>query len=221
MLALSLCKELCANKIPISVGPIIGYGANGDVHEIINDPNKAIKLCKLFDLFDQQLLISKYKKIETILNYIKSNHIDTYARVHDYGYLGTFNRSQVMYRGKIESSRQQEFILYYYIMEKLLKISDDEKKIFHSILSHEDRGIIKNYSPANIKKMLDGMSLGLDFDMERVIFFCENLNTSGIKHNDLHARNILKNINGEFKLIDFDECTLTTNDKGNDNGTNI
>lgn len=90
------------------------------------------------------------------------------------------------------------------IMEKLLKISDDEQKLFHSILSHEDKNKKKNFSNSELKKILDGLSLGLDFDASRVIFFYENLRDSKIYHSDIHQRNIMKDELSYFKMIDCD-----------------
>jgi thiamine kinase-like enzyme len=93
-------------------------------------------------------------------------------------------------------------------MEKLFELTDDEKRIFHSVLSHEDKGETKNYEILKIKKMLEGMSRALDFDEEKVTFFCEELRRAPIIHNDIHIRNIMKDISGNFKMIDFDRCNL-------------
>jgi thiamine kinase-like enzyme len=93
-------------------------------------------------------------------------------------------------------------------MEKLFKISEDERKIFHTILSHEDRNIVKNYPLDKVKKMLTGMSYSLDFDYNKVIFFYQNLRDCPLQHLDLHVRNIMKDIDGNFKMIDFDRMKL-------------
>ena len=89
-------------------------------------------------------------------------------------------------------------------MEKLLKISEDEAKVFHSILSHEDRGIFKNFSTDKVKKMLHGMQRGLDFDLQKIMLFYEALQNPQILHLDIHPRNIMKDENNNFKLIDLD-----------------
>ena len=65
------------------------------------------------------------------------------------------------------------FILHYYIMEKLYTISEDEYKVFHTILSHEDREIKKNWSRKKIEETIKGLSLGLDFDKDKVLSFCD------------------------------------------------
>ena len=56
--------------------------------------------------------------------------------------------------------------------------------------------------------MLSGLSSGLDFDEEKVIFFVNNFKKSPIIHNDVHVRNIMKDCDGNFKMIDFDRAEL-------------
>jgi thiamine kinase-like enzyme len=89
-------------------------------------------------------------------------------------------------------------------MEKLHPLSEDEIKVFHSLVSHEDQNKIKKYSSLEINKILQGLSIGLDFDLHKVMFFCKNLNKLTIQHSDLHPRNLMKDSDGNFKLIDFD-----------------
>jgi serine/threonine protein kinase len=126
----------------------------------------------------------------------------TYARVYAQDCLASWQR-------KVDGEwTPQRYYIYYYTMEKLQKLSEDEKKVFHSLLSHEDRNIKKDFSPAKIKEMLAGLSSALDFDEEKVIFFVNNFKKSPVIHNDVHVRNIMKNINGDFKMIDFDRCEL-------------
>jgi serine/threonine protein kinase len=199
MLVLKLCNQVCPDKVKFNLFNKLGDGADGEVFEL--EDNKVIKFCVQFD-YGYPSLKDSYQKISKTLSYIQYNKPPVYARVYEYDYLGKYDREV------FGTDKKQEYILYYYIMERLVGISEDEKKVFHSLLSHEDRGIFKNYSILKIKKMLEGMQLGLDFDMGRVIFFCEKLMQSSIIHNDLHPRNIMKDKDGNFKLIDFDRCTI-------------
>lgn len=212
MLALTLCKELCAEKIPVQVGNKLGDGADGEVFDIKNEPNKVIKFSVLYEWKNENLSNTTtdniklvYQNISGVLDYLISLPAPAHARVYEHKFLLENSRSIVWGN----TSKDQKFILYYYIMEKLYHLSEDEVKVFHSILSHEDRHAIKNYSPEIIKKMLCGMSRGLDFNMERVIFFYEKICETPLIHNDLHPRNIMKNSVGDYKLIDFDRCSLT------------
>ena len=93
-------------------------------------------------------------------------------------------------------------------MDKLNKISEDEKKVFHTILCHEDLNKKKNFSNDKILTMLNGMIKGLDFNFEKVIMFYEAQKSSIIKHNDFHVRNIMKDNFGNFKFIDLDRLDL-------------
>jgi thiamine kinase-like enzyme len=93
-------------------------------------------------------------------------------------------------------------------MEKLQKITEDEGRVFHSILSHEDSGKIKDFSNEKIQELLFGMR-ALDFDAEQVTLFCNNIKTPHLSHLDIHTRNIMKDDKGNFKLIDLDRVTLS------------
>lgn len=200
MMVLSLCRQFCPDKIPIVPGDRLGDGADGEVFTVPNNPNQVIKFGVLFQypLFNHQQI---YDNIYSTLNKLSTNILPTYARVYEYGFLGSYER-------KHETLGTQKFILYYYFMEKLNKISEDESKVFHSILSHEDGNIFKDYPLSKIKKMLRGLCCGLDFDEKKVIFFCENLRLAPVEHLDVHQRNIMKDANGNFKMIDFDRCLL-------------
>ena len=200
MFVLSLCKQLCSDKLPVEIVPRLGDGADGEVLSIVGEPDKVIKLGIFYERHDEGM-IAGYQLIKTVLDWMMTAHPDAYARVYQHGYLGTLSRKMEAWR-----TGQQDFIIYNYIMEKLQKISEDESRVFHTILSHEDRGMKKNYSTEKIQEMLEGMGRALDFDAEKIILFCDNVNEAAISHLDLHPRNILKDADGNFKAIDMDRC---------------
>ena len=202
MFVLSLCRQLCPTKLPVQPDHRLGEGADGEVLSIIGEPDKVIKLCVLYER-PSRPLVKHYSQIRTVLDYMVKFPIDTYVRVYEHGCLGTYSR-----KSEYLSSGQQSYILYYYIMEKLEKISEDERRIFHSILSHEDRGIEKNFSSEKIREMLQGMSLGLDFDTEKIMLFYEKIKYAPVSHLDIHVRNIMKDSMNIFKLIDLDRVEL-------------
>lgn len=173
-------KNLIDPNLLPQVGSLLGYGIDGQVYSFQNE--KIIKISRICS----ELNLSFFS-LEKILSYLKNNRTHVFASVYDYGYLGKINNDE----------------FYYYISEKLKPLSEDEKKVFHTLISHEDRNIVKNYSDAKIKKILFGLMRGLDVNPKKVIFFCTSLRRSRIKHLDLHSRNIMKNNNGDFKLIDF------------------
>ena len=196
MNVLNLCKEFCPDKLPINVGVRLGDGSNGECLSIVGDPNMVIKLSILYDY--NIGLYKFYEEIRKSINYIIQTKPRAYVNVYEQGYFGTFSR----YSGG------QKFILYYYLMEKLQEISEDEARVFHSILSHEDRLIKKNWSSVKIDKILKSLSTALDFDASMVKLFLEDIKLSNLIHRDLHSRNIMKTISGNFKLIDLDSLTF-------------
>jgi serine/threonine protein kinase len=196
MLVLKLCQQFCPDKIVHSIGNRLGDGADGEVFDITDELDKVIKFCVLYETGSVKLL-NTYKYISKSLNYLMLNNDPAYARVYAHEYMGQYVRDAWQ-------NKKQKYILYYYVMEKLQQISDDERKVFDSLVSHEDRGKKKNYTPDKVKEILLGLNRGLDFNFERVIFFYDSLKKSKIKHLDMHPRNIMKDANGNFKLIDFD-----------------
>ena len=198
MFVLSLCKKFCPDKLPVLPGIKLGDGADGEIFSIENEPDKVIKLSILYDT--EETPLKNFQKIEALVGRIMIERPSAYVRVYAQGYLGRFSRDTC--------SGEQEFILYYYIMERLEKITEDECKVFHSILCHEDRGIKKDFSPLEMQKMLTGLSRGLDFSAEKVTLFCNNIKEAPVAHIDLHVRNIMKDVFGSFKLIDLDRLKM-------------
>jgi hypothetical protein len=92
-------------------------------------------------------------------------------------------------------------------MERLLPLTDDEEKVFHSIISHEDRGLSKFLTPEQLHTALDLLEAGLEFDRKQVVKFYAQVILSTMKHLDLHPRNILKDNAGAFKLIDLNRLS--------------
>ena len=202
MFVLSLVRQFCPDKLPVQPDERLGEGADGEVFTITGVPDKVLKLGILYEHHNGKL-DTYYKHIQKTLDYLIETQPRAYARVYEHGYLGTYSRTMPYWR-----SGHQKFIIYYYTMEKLQKTTEDERKVFHSILSHEDRGIEKNFSTAQIVEALQGMSCGLDFDTGKVITFCSDIREASIVHLDIEVRNIMKDVDGNFKLIDFDRAQV-------------
>jgi hypothetical protein len=196
MQALYLSQKLNASQIQYPTGSKLGEGADGEVYEISNDSTKVIK----FGVFYERERAFDLVGLNKMFHYMINNSVMGLGRVFDFHYLGESIRE--VYRG------QQKYYLYYYVMEKLNRISEDESKVFHTILSHEDRNINKNYSPDELQEILKGLSYGLDFDFDKVKDFYSTLQTCPIYHSDIHSRNIMKTNSNDFKLIDFDRSYL-------------
>lgn len=200
MLVLKLCRELCPTKIPVSIGTKLGDGADGEVFLLAKEPNKVIKFCVLYETGSIKIE-NTYKYISKVINYLIGYPDPVFAHVYEHVFLGEYSRIAW-------GNRKQRYYLYYYVMEKLQSLSEEERKVFDTIVSHEDRGKKKNFSPERIKNILSELALGLDFDMEKVKFFCENFKKSPVSHLDIHPRNIMKDNTGNFKLIDFDRAEI-------------
>src|ERR1700723_898766 len=135
MQALKLCRQNCPEKLPNHIDIYLGDGADGEVYTIENDPTKVLKFGILFDYPDHNPA-DKYREVNSVLSYLYRNPSPVYAQVYSHVYLGQWYQPQ--YGGM-----PAPYVLYYYSMERLKKLSEDERKVFHSILSHEDRNIEK------------------------------------------------------------------------------
>lgn len=203
MIVLDLCNRFCPDKIPVKTAECLGDGADGELFAILNEPNKVIKFSVIYDRFSKSPKTIYKKNILPVLKYIVDNQPSICANIFEHGYLGEYSRPMPYWKDGIQS-----FVLHYCIMERLLSLSEDENKVFHSIISHEDREIKKDFSLEEVFVILQGLTRGLDFDLEKIMAFCKQLRLSKINHNDLHPRNIMKNKNGQFKIIDFDRTIL-------------
>lgn len=202
MNVLSLVKQ----PLPVQVDKCLGGGADGQVFTIVGDDSRVIKLGIFYERHDKKFL-EYYRQIVKVLDHLIKTQPDAYAKVYEHGSLGEDSREAKHWR-----SGRQKYVMYYYIMDRLYDITEDEEKVFHTILSHEDRGIEKNFSPDKIREMLRGMSRGLDFDAEKVTLFCEKIRSAPISHLDIVGRNIMKDAFGNFKLIDLDRIELEKQD---------
>jgi serine/threonine protein kinase len=204
LLVLNLCQQFCPEKIPVKTAERLGHGgADGETFAIKNDPTKAIKFSIIYDRFSQSPISIYQKEIAPTLDFIMTVKPTICATVYEYGYLGEYVREMPYWK-----DGYQNFVIHYCIMEKLLPLTEDEKKVFHTLISHEDRKIKKDLSPEKIGETLRGLARGLDFDAEMIILFCEQMRKTNFSHSDIHPRNILKDTNGHYKFIDFDRAIL-------------
>jgi hypothetical protein len=209
MIVLDLIKKLCPEKLPYKLGECIGDGADGEIFLLADDPTKVIKLSVIYDDFNDATTTPSevyWEQISLVLDYIEQIQPTICVRVYEYGFLGEYSREIPTWRGGL-----QKFAIHYCVMERLNKLTDDEKRVFHSLISHEDRNAVKDLSPAKVENILAGLSTALDFDAARVRLFLDELRGSSLIHGDLHVRNIMKRDNGDYALIDLDRCTININ----------
>lgn len=181
------------SKFPFEHKNKLGEGADGEVFQL---DNKAIKYSILFDYSNiDNIFKSRFRLFKSI----KENSPNIFPIIYD------FNKIEESYR--LFDNSNQKYIVYYYVMDFLNKISDDEFKVFHTLLSHEDSNLIKNYSNHQIESILCELNNYLNFDKNKVQNFIFDYKKSNYIHLDLHPRNIMK-CNGDFKLIDLDRMTF-------------
>jgi len=180
---------------PFPLGEELGSGCHGQVFCHCDDPGYAIKLSVIYgDDADLQ-----YRRLCTTLHTLylfggrPTNHLPF---VYDY---------KLLYQGLISSTK---CIIHYHTMERFFGISEDEKKVFHTILSHEDANRIKSFDFHQLTEALTGLSKGLTFDIEKVRTFHRRIQRSFLEHRDMHPRNIMKDRDGDFKLIDLDSVVF-------------
>ena len=200
-LVLSLCQQYCMDKLHFQLEECMGAGMDGECYSLVGDPNRVVKLSVLCQRPGSSLA-DQYQAIEDVLATIMHDHPQAYIYVYGQEYLGAYHLKDHPWFG------DQNIILYYYLMDRLLPLTEDECKVFHSILSHEDRGVEKDLSPPKLRKILEGMGRGLEFDYPKVVQFCQHIQQAPVEHCDLHPRNILKDNNNNFKLIDVDRCRI-------------
>jgi len=163
------------------IGKKLGDGADGEVFEY-ND-----KVIKFSISFDDSYL----QKID-LLKCLKEANEKPYVKIYEFKHLLS------------TKTKYQDVEIYYSILEKLNKISDDEKKLFHTLICHEDQNKIKTRSKNEVDKIIDELNYYLDFNKDKVILFLDQLKNSKFNHLDIHVRNVMKDSFGNFKLIDLD-----------------
>lgn len=175
----------------------IGDGADGTVYETFN---KEIVKVSVYLNWDHQDIYEVQKKILGSLDYIYKNKPDHLVKIYDIGKINYITKFRSVH-GDLDA------FIYSYRMERLNHLSDDEKRVFESI-SHRDTD-----RPAVIDKKTFEMTETLcdfyDLDFKKTSLFLRSIATSHIIHLDIHPRNIMKDNDNSYKLIDLDRITIT------------
>jgi hypothetical protein len=166
----------------------IGRGSHGQVYSLIDDPSRVIKYSVVYcdNLFDQ------YRIFDEVLSLLRKEKDKAFVSPFEWGYL----------------NQGIDSLTCFCTLEKLKRISEDEHRVFHSILSHEDANVDKSFSPIELDQILSGLARGLSFNRSKVNDFYNSITESRFQHSDMHPRNVMKNVNGDFKLIDLDSVII-------------
>ena len=214
MITKSLFEKHCPNKIPVKLGERIGGGSDGELFQVLDEPDKVIKLCVIYEWslkpyykyleMEDTNPYYEYLAIREVIQYVLDNQTIPYVKIHAHQYVGSYSR-------QLYDKREQKFILHYYIMDRLNKISDEEYKVFYSILPHEQDEVRNNFSLEKAEDILQNLGRSFDIDCAKIFTFCKCIKESPVAHQDLHPRNVMSDNVGEYHLIDLDRCVLNIN----------
>lgn len=183
-------------EFPVQLGAKLGCGQDGIVYEISNSKDRVGKLS--IQLLTSKDIIPYEAWKQTLDNLALVQQINPSHIVKIYWF------DQIL----THEYKTLPYSIYWTEMERLFPLSEDEKKVCHTVLSHEDAQKPKNYTQDQLNKVLAELSIGLDYDIDRMTAFCLAIKNSFIKHNDIHPRNIMKDKDGNFKLIDLNRITI-------------
>jgi serine/threonine protein kinase len=192
MFVLSAYRKYLSGCLPYQPGERLGEGAEGEVLSIVGDDTRVLKLTMMLANPGHSDNDYRYQKMRDGLDYFVGQHPAGYVRVYEHGHLGSC---------PLVGPPAMQYIFHYTVMEKLGNISDDEFEVFRGILEDDYDGLSPKIVEAKVAEM---RSAGLDFEPKGVTLFADNIRAASVIHEDLHPHNIMKDIHGDFKLIDLD-----------------
>ena len=194
MNALEYGRSTCPEKLLPSLEKL-GDGFHGEAYLIPDD--KVIKYSLVYQSMIDEPVTKFYLDLEKVLKYQQKNDYPCFVKVLDFNLL-SFDNKDLKY-GK------EDVIFYQTTMERLSPVSIDEKRVLKTIVkSHRDLNKTWNQIIISVRDQ----SYWLDFDVEKMISFIYFLDDAPIIHHDMSSSNIMKDKNGNFKLIDLDFSRL-------------
>ncbi len=175
------------------VGEFLGRGFHGDVWTVPGVEDKVIKFSRIVEAMTQQPLKEFYNNLTEVLAEQQNNAYPCYVKIFNISFL----YEGIRFHPK-NPTLGQKFILYSTLMEKLIPLSLDEKKLFDTITTAK--------SPIDF--LVASQAGWLNFDQQKVMTFHNQIESTPIKHGDYRSPNIMKDSEGNFKLIDLDFATI-------------
>ncbi len=197
-----LIEPKLKDKFTFSLGQEIGYGAQGNVFVINDHPERVMKISFMYDIHDETIE-SKFESVSKIYNYIKDNNPSGLVRIYDFGHLTDGTREVYSYIK--DQKKFQKIIIFYSIQEKLQQLSEDEKKVFKTICQLW-RSELELKRP--LEEVIAEQAVFLDFNQAKVNEFVKHITDCPVDNRDKHRRNVMKDSDGNFKMIDFDLAQL-------------
>lgn len=192
---------LSSSLIKHSLGAYLGEGADGEVYALQYEPNKVIKYSIIFDIEYSYTTLDKYQQLAKKHQLIQQKKYSCFSKLYQTEMLLCYQR--------LTEVGLQEYLIFSAIMEKLFHLSNDEEKVFHTLVTSHLLNVRNKEADLRIAQILRQLSQGLDFSQERLTLFLQQLRDCPIRHTDLEPRNIMKDASGNFKLIDFDRLTYS------------
>jgi hypothetical protein len=196
-MAFDLAKITTNHSIFKFTGEKIGEGSQGEVYNYTPSNDRVVKYSVIYDYYFTNTLDKKINSFFNILVDLKNNPENIFPIIFDFNALHWSKRQTI--------DGPQDYVIYYYIMNKLNKIDDDENKVFHSIMSHQDNNKKHNFTYKQLNDTLNGLSYGLNFDKQKITEFYFKVLSSKYHHGDITGRNIMKDYLNNFKLVDLDD----------------
>ena len=175
-----------------NIGEVLGSGFHGDVYELLDHPHQVVKIAwaplnvpaEFAGRSDTTGIRHTFPFIQGIYQYLLKNHFSVLAKVFDFC-----------------SLHQRENKQYYMaILEKLQPLTEPEQKVMKSVCMDYNG----NIETGKCLHHIDELKEWLEFNPSKVIDFYTSLTHLPVAHRDFHRRNIMKDLDGNFKLIDFE-----------------
>jgi serine/threonine protein kinase len=180
------------DPLPFTIDKCIGSGNQGQVYSLKDNPDQVVKLSMLYDDFTGLSLEEEFDKLQKIYQHIIDNPHKSLVKVYSFGEL---------YRGKMEIFEwEHNYVIYNAIMQKLNTLSENEQKVFKTVCDIYNKAL----EARPIATILDELEEWFDVDKGRVLTFYNSLSSLDIDNKDVKPQNIMKDNEGQYKLIDYD-----------------
>lgn len=174
---------------------IIGSGFHGEVWSLFDQPDKVVKLAWA-PIIDQDYHPKwTWQHIHNTYQYLIQHPSPTLATIYE-----------VNVSVRIPHTNRQ---YYSVLMEKLLPLTDDELKVMTSVVMDYNGNIESGKCLQHIQELQEW----LEFDAAQAEHFYDSLVQLPVVQRDFHSRNIMKDKEGEFRLIDFECLDLKDKEK--------